>query len=101
MSTELSTGGRDILSVMDSLFSILKDYTPSKAEGRKEIILKFAEKINLDRKEKKYKELPVAFFGMKMKHLDLWDLKIFYGSCCDAKNFVSFWWWALDTKNCK
>lgn len=89
---------RDIILVMDSLFSILKDYKPSKPEGRKDVLLKFMEKINVQRESTGYTKLPFVFFATKMKHLDLWDLRIFYGSCCDAKDFVTYWWWALDPK---
>lgn len=68
-------------------------------ESRKDLLMKFVKRMNDDRAAKGMKPMHPVVFYTKMKHLDDWDLKIFYGSCMDAQNFSAYWWWALDPKN--
>lgn len=72
-----------------------------KVETRKDLLMKFLNRLNTECVATGRKTYHPAFIFTKMKHLDDWDLRIFYASCCEATNFSAYWWWALDAKNAR
>lgn len=65
-------------------------------DRRAEVIKKFVDRLNAARIESGYKPLGASYWAYRMAHIkDLEQLKRFYGDCCEAKNFSSYWWWAL------
>ncbi len=55
----------------------------------------FCDRINPGRIEHAYKPYTVPRVNRMLQHLDLMDRKAFYASCLEAKNFSSFFHWAL------
>ena len=56
---------------------------PTKTSERSEMIGKFADQINLQRKGK-YRPLGYAYIGMRLSHLSLRDLHYLWSVCSDA-----------------
>lgn len=82
------------------------DIENEKLNPRQEIIKKFVDRLNEDRKTAKDKDnkpmklkpLEPSFVASKMYDSQLNTnraLLWFYGYCDEAKNFSSTWWWSL------
>lgn len=89
---------------------LLENYKVQKKESfypkseRAEIIKKFVDRLNDDRKSSGRKALGANVYAIKMAEAGLksnQDLYWFYRYCDDAKNFSSCWWWSLNPKNAK
>lgn len=68
---------------------------------RQELIKRFVDRLNGDRKGK-YKALSPRFYAIKMAQsgiTSITDLYWFYRYCEDAKDFSSCWWWSLSAKS--
>jgi hypothetical protein len=70
---------------------------------RSELVKKFVERLNSDRRQTGRKDLPASFYAIKMAQakLNTQDLYWFWRYCEDAQNFSSTWWWSLNSKNAK
>lgn len=66
-----------------------------KISRRSETVGKFVRELNAARKEDGYRPLRADFVGMKLAHLDQWDLDMFYASCKEAQSFSKHFWRAL------
>lgn len=62
---------------------------------RAEIIGKFTDTLNLERKGTKYPPLTYQRIAVKLSHLSLQDLYYLWSTCVDAKNFSQFFWYTL------
>lgn len=86
---------------METLKSRLEAYRPpvkSKITNERQLIIKeFLDRLNSDRGGRP--PLAPGFVGMKMRYMTTSQLKQFLGDCKYAKNFSSYWWWALNPKN--
>lgn len=83
-----------------SSFELCITYTlPTKKSDlrseRAELIKSFTERLNKAREHTQYKPLTPKAVAIKTSHLDLWDLRMFYSQCERARNFSSFFWYAL------
>jgi hypothetical protein len=83
---------------MKSLSDLTKDYKTGQAEKRNDIVKKFVVKLNQDRVFNKMKPLPPVFYAIKMSHINVWDLEMFYKDCERAENFSRYWWGKLKIK---
>lgn len=70
---------------------------------RQEILKMFLDRLNIGRGEgSKYPLLAPGRIAKKFKEAGLktnGELRQFYGSCNDSKNFSAYFWWSLDKKN--
>lgn len=62
---------------------------------RGELISAFLDALNPPRKEAGYPPYTYPRIARMVSHLDDFDLACFLGSCKEAKNFSSFYHWAL------
>lgn len=67
---------------------------------RQEIVKMFLDRLNAAREGTKYKPLTPAFVGMKLSVFKTaGELHQFFGTCSEAKNFSSYFFWSLNPKN--
>ena len=79
-------------------FRAIRDTKAKPLTQRNEVIKKFVDRLNADRRKVGFKELSPRFYAIKMAQSGLksvWDLEWFYAYCDDAQNFSSTWWWSL------
>lgn len=68
-------------------------------DKRAEVIKKFVDRLNASRVDAGYKPCLPSYWAYRMSHIkDLEQLERFYGDCNEARNFSSYWWWALKAK---
>lgn len=51
-------------------------------------------------KKPKYRQLTTAMICQKMSHVCIEDLYWFHNELSQKKNYISYWRWSLDVKNC-
>lgn len=75
----------------------ISTYIPTeiKRDRKNRVLDGFMEILNPPRVEKGMKPITYSRLGFLLKHLDDWDKAIFLGSCKDAQNPSSYFWWAL------
>lgn len=79
-----------------------KNATHKSLSYRSELIKKFVDRLNEDRKLGGYKPLNPGFVASKMYNAGMrtdFLLNWFYGYCNDARHFSKCWWWSLNPKN--
>ncbi len=76
----------------------LSNYKLFQSPSRNDLIKKFVDRINSDRKFDKLKPLPFVVFVGKLKHLDDYTIEAFYRDCDNSKNFSRMFWGLLKNK---
>lgn len=69
--------------------------TDYKQANTNELSEMFCQKLNPSRKEAGYPPYSVPRMNRMLQHLDLWDRKAFYASCLEAREFGSYFHFAL------
>lgn len=82
----------------------LSRYQPAKVKSkitnqRQEVMKMFVDRLNADRISGGYKPLRPAFYAVRMRFMDIQQLRQFYGYCDEAMSFSRTWWWATNPKN--
>ena len=67
---------------------------------RAELIGRFADRLNRDRDDVKFKKLSYAAVSVKLAHIKTnFDLYSFLRQCEEARSFSAYFWWALKPKD--
>jgi hypothetical protein len=91
-----------MLSIQSSLSKYQVQKEKKKGSKRGDIVGLFIEALNAERVGTKYPPLKASRVAMMLSVFKTCgELSQFYGSCKDAKNFSSFFFWSLDPKNYK
>lgn len=84
----------DIASLLSSYQEPVKKAHAPRSE-REEYIEKFRARLNAARQGTKYRPLSHVAIKQKLGHLTVQDLDAFYKQCAKARNFSSYFWYAL------
>lgn len=89
---------------MQSLFDLIqKEKTPTKGTERGELLQFITDKINLERKGTKYKQVKIVFIATKLKGFSLWDIYYLKSVCTDSErrggNFSRTFFGSLKVQN--
>ena len=91
---------QDLKTLLEQYKEKFKNEDVPRSE-RAELVSKFTNRLNADRKAVGMKPYHASFYNMRMADAKLTtqDLYWFYKYCENAKDFSKCWWWSLNAKN--